>query len=170
LIENRLFKLKEKPNKIKAFVFDVDGVFTNGTVAVSKNEELFKSFSLRDGMGIDLLKQNQIIPIVITSELSPIVETRMKKLKIEHTYLGVKDKFSMLENIIKNFQIERESLAYMGDDINDLPNLGSVGWSFCPHNAIESIKPYCDIVLNNNGGDKAIREAIEFIIKQNNRF
>jgi N-acylneuraminate cytidylyltransferase len=170
LVENRMFKLKKEPSKIKAFVFDVDGVFTDGTVAVSANEELFKTFSLRDGMGIDLLKQNDILPIVMTSEFSPIVKNRMNKLKINHSYLGVKDKFSRLEKICNNLSMERNEIAYMGDDINDLPNLCSAGWSFCPQNAIETVKPYCDLTLNNKGGDKAIREAVEFIIKQNKRY
>lgn len=170
LLENRLANYKKFPSRIKAFAFDVDGVFTNGTVAVSSDKELFKNFSLRDGMGFELLRQNNIIPIVITSENSEIVVNRMKKLNIEYLFLGVKDKYSRLEELLKMLNISRNEVAYIGDDINDLPNLASSGWSFCPHDAIESILNFTDLKLNNNGGDRAIREAIEFILKFNKKF
>ena len=170
LLKNRLAEFKKYPSKIKAIVFDVDGVFTDGTVAVSYDKELFKRFSLRDGMGLELLRQGNIIPIVMTSENSAIVETRMKKLKIEYLYLGVKDKYSRLEELLKTLNIKRNEIAYLGDDINDLPNLASVGWSICPNDAVETIYNSVDLKLNSNGGDKAIREAIEFILKYNQKF
>jgi N-acylneuraminate cytidylyltransferase len=170
LLINRLQKLKGTPKKIKYMVFDVDGVFTDGTVATGSDGELFKLFSLRDGMGLDLLRSNGVEPIVMTSENSPIVAQRMKKLKIEHLFLGVKDKFSRLNDFILRTGISRSEIAYIGDDINDLSNLNSVGWSFAPNDAIDLVKLNVDIVLNNCGGDKAIREAVEFIIKQNKRY
>lgn len=84
LIQNRLLQLKKPLAKIKAIVLDVDGVFTDGTIGVTKDEELFKQFSVRDGMGFEILKQLGIFPIVITSEQSKIVKTRMRKLNIHH--------------------------------------------------------------------------------------
>ena len=165
LIENRLLKLKKPINHIKAFVFDVDGVFTDGKVGESSDKELFKTFSLRDGMGFELLKQEEIIPVVITSEDSSIVKNRMNKLKIEHVFLNIKDKFSFLDEFLIKNNLQRNQIAYIGDDINDSANLASAGWSFCPKDAVDSVKSYSDIVLHNNGGNKAIREAIEFIIK-----
>ena len=170
LLENRLAIFKKDPKPIKAIVFDVDGVFTDGTVAVSADTELFKSFSLRDGMGFETLIQNNILPIVLTSEDSPIVKNRMNKLKIEHVYSGVKDKFSKLDFILQTLELHRNEIAYIGDDINDMSNLASVAWGICPYNAVDVIKPYADIVLNFNGGDKAIRTAIDFIVKYNHKF
>ncbi len=170
LLRNRLHSLKGVPQKIKYMVFDVDGVFTNGTVATSSTGELFKQFSLRDGMGLELLRSEGIQPIVMTSEDSPIVAQRMNKLNIQHLFLGVKDKFSRINNFISKNRISRSELAYVGDDINDLSNLSAVGWSFAPNDAIDIVKLNVDIVLNNIGGDKAIREAIEFVIRVNKRF
>jgi YrbI family 3-deoxy-D-manno-octulosonate 8-phosphate phosphatase len=170
LIEDRLSGYKRNPSKIRAMVFDVDGVFTDGTVAVSEEKELFKSFSLRDGMGFALLRQSNILPIVITSENAAIVTARMKKLRIENVLTGVNDKFSRLEYLLGLIKISRNEIAYVGDDINDLANLASSGWSMCPNNAVESVIPYVDLRLNANGGDKAIRESIEFIIKYNKKF
>ena len=170
LIENRLSEYKKNVSKIKAMVFDVDGVFTDGTVSVSEEKEFLKSFSLRDGMGLEMLRENNILPIVMTSENSGIVSTRMNKLKIKNTILGVTDKYSRLELVLKSLNLKRSEIAYVGDDINDLPNLASSGWSICPNNAVESICSFTDLKLNSDGGDKAIRESVEFILKYNRRF
>jgi len=149
---------------------DVDGVFTNGLVAVSSDGELFKSFSLRDGMGLEKIRNTGIEVIVITSENSEIVKMRMNKLGINELYMGVKDKYARLNEILRLKNLNRSQVAYIGDDINDLTNIVSTGWGICPQNAIMEIKTNSDIVLNNNGGDMAIREAVEFIINYNRRF
>jgi len=170
LIENRLKKQKKPIQPIKAIVFDVDGVFTNGSVAVSSESELFKEFSIRDGMGFELLKQAGIIPIILTSENSSIVSTRMKKLKIDELHMGVKDKFSHLSYILHRLGIKRNEIAYVGDDINDLANIASVAWGIAPSNAVDSIKLAADLVLNHSGGNLAIREVIDFVYKFNQKF
>lgn len=170
LLESKLHIYKQNPTKIKAIVFDVDGVLTNGTVLTGIDSEIAKPFSLRDGMGFDVLKANGIIPIVMTSEQSPIVHTRMKKLQITSYFPFVKDKFSRLTKELEILGIRRDEVAYVGDDINDLCNLTSVGWSFCPANGLPQIANTVDIKLHNNGGDMAVREAIEFIVSYNKRF
>jgi N-acylneuraminate cytidylyltransferase len=169
LLYNKLLKYKTKIQRIKLLVLDVDGVFTSGTVAVGGNGELHKTFSLRDGMGIENLRNEGVEVIVMTSENSQIVQSRMNKLNLE-LFMGVKDKFTRLDNLLIEKGLHRSEVAYVGDDTNDLVNLASVAWGFCPNDAVETVKSFCDIVLNNNGGDKAIREAAEFIVKYNNRF
>ncbi|SDC79944.1 acylneuraminate cytidylyltransferase [Geotoga petraea] len=169
LLENRLRKNKKKNSKIKALFLDVDGVFTKGTVYFDNNGELLKEFSLRDGMGLEILRENDIEVFVITSENSDIVKSRMNKLKIDNYYPGVKDKYTKIEDILIDRNYKREEIAYIGDDINDLSNLISVGWSFCPKNAVKEIKDKVDIILNNDGGREAIREAVSFIIEYNKR-
>ena len=169
LLLNRLKVFKSSLEKIRLLVLDVDGVFTPGTVGVSKNGELFKLFSLRDGMGLDLLSKTGVRVIVMTSENSEIVKARMEKLQLE-LFMGVKDKFSRLNHFLKENKIERKEVAYVGDDVNDLVNICSVGWSFTPSDAIPTVKEYCDINLVNKGGDKAIREVSEFVLKFNSRF
>lgn len=169
LLENKLKKQKQK-QIIKYFVFDVDGVFTNGHVGYSKNGELFKTFSVIDGMGFELLQENNIIPIVITSENSEIVKARMEKLKLKNVHLGVKDKYTFLNNLLNKLKINRSEIAYMGDDINDLANICSSSWGICPLNATPIIKQHADYILHNKGSESAIREAIEFIINFNKRY
>tara|TARA_B110001452_G_scaffold113026_1_gene93778 strand:+ start:93 stop:1253 length:1161 start_codon:yes stop_codon:yes gene_type:complete len=170
LIINQLGLSKSKPDIIKAVILDVDGVFTNGEVTNSIDGEFSKSFSIRDGMGIELLRESGVKVIVMTSEDSSIVATRMSKLKIDETYLGVKDKYSRLEQVLIENDFDRKNVAYMGDDINDLANLCSVGWSFCPGDAEDEIKQVADFTISKNGGKMAIRELMKIIIKINNRF
>ena len=170
LLESKLRKNKKLPKRISTIVLDVDGVFTEGNVLFTNDGEFAKSFSLRDGMGFELAKENNLNIIVITSENSSLVKARMQKLKIEKYFLGVKDKYALLNSLCKKYSIYRQEIAYIGDDINDLPNLLSVGWSFAPNNAMNSIKEKVDVQLLNNGGDRAIRECIERVITYNNRF
>lgn len=169
LLVNRLKKQKHT-NQITHVVLDVDGVFTDGTVSFSKDGEHTKNFDMRDGMGLEILRSLGIEVLVMTSEQSELVAQRMKKLKIDQVYLGVKDKYALLQKIILEKQITLGNIAYVGDDINDLANICSVGWSFAPNNAINIVKQQADTVLTKNSGSGAIREACEFILNYNKRF
>lgn len=170
LIENNIKKNKKNNKKIKALCLDVDGVFTDGNITNNADGEFSKVFSMRDGMGLEILRENGIEVIVMTSENSKIVESRMKKLNLlDNLYLGVKDKYSRLEKVLQEKSLTRSDVAYIGDDVNDLANLLSVGWGIVPNDGIENVKMSADLVLNNIGGDKAIREAVNFIIKYNSR-
>lgn len=167
LLKNRELKHKKNRSEIKYLVLDVDGVFTDGKVAVTKEGELSKTFSLRDGMGIELLRLEKVEVIVMTSENSPIVAKRMEKLKLDYVFLDVKDKYSKIEQFLLDKKIDRSNIAYIGDDINDLSNICSCGLTFTPIDGIEKVKDCADYILHNKGGDKAIREAIEIIIRHN---
>jgi len=163
-------KKKKTSNKITHMVLDVDGVFTDGTITYTKDGEHTKSFDMRDGMGLEILRQFGIEVMIMTSEQSELVAKRMKKLKIEHVFLGVKDKYSLLQNIIQKENISINNIAYLGDDVNDLTNICSVGWSLAPNNATNIVKQHADVVLSENSGAGAIRESCEFIINYNKRF
>lgn len=168
-IENRLKDKKTLNAKIKALVLDVDGVFTNGNVVVSQDGEFSKEFSVIDGMGLALLRESGVKVIIMTSEDSPMIQKRMDKLKLDQVYLGVKDKYSRLTNVLAEQGLDRNEILYAGDDINDLANILSVGWGVCPQDANLLIKTKADLVLANSGGNKVIREIVEFILKYNSR-
>jgi len=125
---------------------------------------------MRDGMGLEILRENGVEVMVMTSEQSEIVEQRMKKLKIENVYLGVKDKYALLKNILANKSLAINNIAYIGDDVNDLANICSAGWSLTPKNATQIVKQYADVILPKNSGNGAIRCACNFIINYNKRF
>lgn len=168
LIVNRL-KENKTPARIKAMVFDVDGVLTDATVAYTSSGEGSKSFSFVDGMGFELLREHGVTPIVITSEQSEIVAQRMKKLKVENAHLGVKDKYALLTHLCSKLGVARNEIAYVGDDINDLAGICATGLGICPDNAVVAMKAQADHVLKRKGGEGAAREAIEFIINWNKR-
>jgi N-acylneuraminate cytidylyltransferase len=169
LLASRLKKSK-KHQRIDYLVLDVDGVFTNGQVFYSAEGELAKAFDMRDGMGLEILRQNQVEVVVMTSENSPLVAQRMKKLQIENTFLGVKDKYAFLQHFVKEKKTSFNALAYIGDDVNDLANICAVGWSFAPANATEIVKQNADYLLTNKSADGAIREACEWIMNYNERY
>ncbi|WAC01945.1 HAD hydrolase family protein [Lacinutrix neustonica] len=157
-------------SKITHVVLDVDGVFTDGTITYTKDGEHTKSFDMRDGMGLEILRQFDVKVLVMTSENSELVAKRMQKLNIEQVYLGVKDKYSLLQHIIKEQKLAITNFAYIGDDVNDLTNICSVGWSLAPNNATAIVKQHADIVLSKPSGAGAIREACAFIMNYNKRF
>ena len=168
LIERQ--KRQKKSNKIDYLVLDVDGVFTDGGVYYSADGELTKKFDMRDGMGLEIIRQNNVEVVVVTSENSELVAKRMQKLKIANTFLGVKDKFSFLKHFLQDKNSSFDAVAYVGDDVNDLANLCSVGWSFAPFNATNIVKNNVDIVLTKSSGNGAIREVCEFILNYNKRY
>lgn len=173
LVENLIIeRLKKTKNqqKIAYLILDVDGVFTDGGIYYNAEGELAKKFDMRDGMGLEILRENQVEVVVLTSENSALVAQRMKKLNIQHTFLGVKDKYAFLKQFIAAKNSSYNAVAYIGDDVNDLANLCSVGWSFAPNNATNVVKPHVDVILNQDSANGAIREACEFILKYNKRY
>lgn len=173
LIENLLIQRQKKlkaTQRIDYLVLDVDGVFTDGCVLYDSQGEMAKKFDMRDGMGLEILRQHQVEVVVITSENSELVAQRMKKLNITNTFLGVKDKYSFIKHFIQSKNSSFGALAYVGDDVNDLANICSVGWSFAPNDAVKIVKYNADIVLNNTSGSGAIREVCEFILNYNTRY
>lgn len=169
LLLSRL-QMSRKPRKITHLFLDVDGIFTDGKVLYSKGGEMAKSFDMRDGMGLEILRQDDIEVSVITSENSPLVSERMNKLKIENIYLGVKDKFGYLNQLVIEKDFDFNQVAYLGDDVNDMACMAKAGWSITPNNAMEEIKNISDITLQADSGSGAIRQACKFINKYNKRF
>lgn len=163
-------KRKKVHQRIDYLVLDVDGVFTDGCVYYDKEGELAKKFDMRDGMGLEILRQNQVEVVVMTSENSELVAQRMKKLQIQQTFLGITDKFSFLTHFLSERNSSFGAVAYIGDDVNDLANVCSVGWSFTPSDATDIIKANADYVLTHASGEGAIRETCEILLKYNKRY
>jgi YrbI family 3-deoxy-D-manno-octulosonate 8-phosphate phosphatase len=163
-------KLQKQSERITHLILDVDGVFTDGCIYYGADGEMMKKFDMRDGMGLEILRQYGVEVMVMTSEDSQIVASRMKKLKIDDVYLGVKDKYSLLSRIVSDRNLSFSQIAYMGDDVNDLANMCAAGWSLAPANATQPIKNHADVILQNDSANGAIREATEFIIKYNHRY
>lgn len=173
VVENLLIERQKRdkyPEKITHLILDVDGVFTDGTISYTKDGEHTKNFDMRDGMGLEILRQYGVEIMVMTSEQSELVAKRMQKLQIQHVFLGVKDKYTLLQHLATSKKFSLNNVAYVGDDVNDMANICSVGWSFAPNNAMDEIKRVADVVLSKNSGEGAIREACQFIKNYNKRF
>ncbi len=160
--------IKAKAKKIKLVLSDNDGVLTDTGVYYSDEGELFKRFSIRDGMGVErLMNEANIETGIITGETSGSVKKRAEKLKISELYLGIKEKHKVIPTIIKNKNISAENIAYIGDDYNDFEIIKLVGLSACPADAMPKIKKLVDYVCPHNGGNGAFRDFAELIISLN---
>lgn len=162
-------ELKEKIQNIKLFVMDVDGTLTNGKVFYSKNGEELKIFSIRDGMGIELLKRGGIEIGIITSENSAIVSARAAKLKIQNTILGSRNKKNDLIDLLNSLSIDKSETAYIGDDVNDLDVMKFVGLSACPSDSNRNVIEIADYICSKPGGEGAVREFAELILVNQNK-
>lgn len=156
---------KSKLKNIKLLLTDVDGVLTDTGVYYSVSGEELKRFSLRDGMGVERLRKLANIETgIISGEKSLLVRKRADKLEIEELHLGIKNKLKVLKKICKSNELESNEIAYIGDDVNDLEVIESVGFSACPADAMTDVKRKVNIVLNSDGGNGAFREFAEIII------
>lgn len=162
-------ELIKKLSKVKLLVMDVDGTLTDGAMYYSKHGEELKRFSTRDGMAITLLHRNDIECAIITSEFSQISEQRANKLRITNVILGSRNKTDSLLELSQKLNIELNNIAYIGDDINDEHVMKLVGVSACPADSTKSIQQIADYVCTNNGGNGAVREFAEAILKSQNK-
>lgn len=158
-------ELLEKIKKVKILVMDVDGTLTDSAMYYSANGEELKRFSTRDGMGITLLHKAGIKTAILTSEDSAVAMQRAKKLKIDEVVLGSRDKETALKEIANKYSLKLEEIGYVGDDVNDLPAMEIAGFVACPADSTEFILEISHFISNFNGGNGAVREICDLILK-----
>lgn len=160
-------ELKHRAGKIKLILSDNDGVMTDTGVFYSDQGEVMKRFSIRDGMGVERLRNIGIETVIITGETSGSVKTRAEKLKMKHLYLGVKDKGDLLPQILKENGVLADEIAYIGDDVNDIDILNLIspaGLTGCPSDAMPVVKAIVHYQCQFPGGNGAFRDFAEWII------
>ena len=151
--------------KIKLLILEVDGTRTNGQIHVSAQGELFKSFNAKDGHGIrSAIQEGVEVAIISTSNSREIIGSRMKMLGISRWYAGPQDKLEVLQSWMQDLKVEKESIAFLGDDLNDRTIMEYVGLAACPQDAVEEIKLLVDVVLSKKGGEGCVREFIDRFI------
>lgn len=157
-------------NSITAFIFDVDGVLTDGTVLVLENGLQARRMSIRDGFALQLaVKTGYRVIIVSGSSPSPVVD-RLNKLGVTEVHMGVLDKKSFIEAYAVKHGLKKEELLYMGDDLPDLPAMQAVGLSSCPADAAPEIKESVQYISPVNGGAGCVRDVIEIVLKSHDRW
>ena len=151
--------------RIKYLVMDVDGTLTDGKIYMGNHGEAFKAFNIKDGCGIhDIAIPHGITPIIITGRESDIVSNRCKELGITNVFQGISNKIDKLKEIVPDLS----TVAYIGDDINDLRCMEEVikaqGVVACPADAVQDVRNIALFVSSKNGGDGAVREFIEWCV------
>ncbi len=153
---------------IKLIVLDVDGTLTDGKLYISNSGDEMKSFNVKDGLGItQAIKLGKEIAI-ITGKTSKIVHRRCEELGIKEIHQGIKDKISTLDCILDKYNLSYDNIAYMGDDLIDLAVMKRCKLAGAPKDSVDEILAISDFISTKNGGDGAVREFIEFILKKEN--
>lgn len=152
---------------IKLVAFDVDGVMTDGSITYDNNGIEYKTFNAKDGHGLVRLHDSGVKTAIITGRNSQAVQKRAQDLKIDELYQGVTDKVSVMDEILKKYNLEYTEVAYMGDDIPDISLLEKVEIAGCPADAVDEVKDIVNFEASKKGGCGAVREFCDCILKQN---
>lgn len=148
----------------KLFITDIDGVMTDGGMYYTAEGDVMKRFSVKDGWGVIFLRDLGIPVAIMTGENSPVVAKRAEKLKIEHCYLGVKDKLSLARELCSDMGITLDDVAYIGDDLNDVALLREAGFRGCPANTPGYVRSLANYPGSVHGGFGAFREFVEAVL------
>jgi 3-deoxy-D-manno-octulosonate 8-phosphate phosphatase (KDO 8-P phosphatase) len=160
----------KKASLVKAIFFDVDGVLTDGRIIYDDSGREIKSFSVKDGLIVSHLKKAGIITGAISGRDSAAVTRRCSELKIDFCHQGIIDKAGTFEKLVKHYKLKHKEVAYIGDDINDLPVLRLSGLSVCPADTYDYIKEQVDLVAYAKGGGGVFREVADLVLASKGLF
>ena len=156
---------KELMPQINTFIFDVDGVFTNGKVMVTSSGELLRQMHTRDGYAVKLALKAGFRVAVISGGSNEGVKKRLQNLGIEDIFLGVSDKIEVYHQIVDGYQLVPEKIIYMGDDLPDYPVMKLVGLPVAPQDASPEIKAISKYISHKKGGEGCVRDVIEQVLR-----
>ncbi|MEZ5464988.1 MAG: HAD hydrolase family protein [Lysobacteraceae bacterium] len=156
-------ELRERAARIRLVAFDVDGTLSDGKLLYGDGSEL-KAFHVFDGLGMKLLRDYNIEVALITARESNVVQSRARELGLRHVYQGARDKLDTLEHLTRSLKIDPSQVAYMGDDLPDLPVLQRVGLSAAPANAHAWVRERVYWCSTARGGEGAGRELCDLIL------
>ena len=154
-----------RANKIRLVAFDVDGVLTDGSLFFGDDGQEYKAFNSRDGHGIKMLHNNGFNSAIITGRTSDVVEHRAKNLGIDIIYQGQHDKLLALDDLVKNNDLTLEQIAFVGDDVVDLPVLCQVGLAIAVQDAHPLVVKHCHWQTRHTGGHGAARDVCEMLLE-----
>lgn len=162
--------LIKKIKAVKLLILDVDGVMTDGRIIYDDDGKEIKIFDVKDGHGIKLLMRAGIDVAIITARESRVVLHRAKNLGIDIVYQKAMDKVEAFNEILQKKQLSEKEVAYVGDELVDIPLLRKVGFAVAVKDAVAEVKKYVDFVTEKNGGHGAVREICELILKTQGRW
>ena len=156
---------KEILYTIDTLIFDVDGVLTDGSLIVNTDGELLRKMNVKDGYALKAAIESGLNLAIISGGTNEGVRERLRILVTKHIYLGAHNKVNQLNEYIKSTSSDLNKIMYMGDDIPDIPVMKLVGLPCCPQDAANEVKKVCNYVSDKNGGNGAVRDIIEQIMK-----
>ena len=162
---NRDRKIQDAASHVELIAFDVDGVLTDGRISYTSAGQEIKSFHVRDGHAIKMAQRAGIQVALITGRESSMVDARAKELEIRHVYQRARDKVVVLDELLAATGLRREQIAFLGDDVVDLPVIIKVGLGCAVADAPEEVRERADLVTDAPGGKGAARELIVLILK-----
>ena len=151
--------------KIKTFIFDVDGVLTDGKFLINSDGELLRSFDTKDGYAMKCALVKGFKIAIITGGRNEAVRERFRELGVIDIYLGAHHKLDAYQDLMDNFDLNPEEILYIGDDIPDIPVMEKVGLGCCPADAASDVKAMADYVSHKKGGEGCVRELIEQVLR-----
>ena len=157
--------VREKAKPIRMIMMDVDGVLTDGRILYSAEGVEIEAFHVRDGVGLRAAQRTGLVTALLTGRVSVAVARRAKELGISEIHQGVADKVGTYETLLRRYGLTDAAVAYIGDDVNDLPLLARAGLSAAPADAAEEVMAKVAYVTARGGGQGAVREVIELILK-----
>jgi len=156
--------------KITTFIFDVDGVLTDGTVLVLDNGLEARTMNIKDGFALQMAVKNGYRVLIVSGGNSPQVSTRLARLGIKDVHMSVADKRTFLTDYIAENKLSREQLLFMADDLPDLPAMSIVGMPCCPSDAVAEVKEAVLYISPMKGGEACVRDVIEKVLKLNDHW
>ncbi len=156
---------KEYLEHISTFIFDVDGVLTNGTIAVTTSGEMLRTMNIKDGYALKTAVNKGFHVCIISGGTNEGVRLRLEGLGITDVFLGAHNKIDQLNQYLEKHQLNIKNVLYMGDDLPDFPVMKLVGLPCCPQDAVPEIKAISKYVSHKNGGKGAVRDVIEQVLK-----
>ncbi len=160
----------EQFKEVKTFIFDVDGVLTNSQVLVTELGEQLRSMSIKDGFAIKKAVRAGYRVCIITGGSSEGVVKRLEGLEVEDIFWGVSDKIEVFLSYVRSNQLDTSTILYMGDDLPDYQVMRLVGLPTCPADAAQEIIEVSQYISPKNGGEGAVRDVIEKVLKLNNQW
>ncbi|MCB0848552.1 MAG: HAD hydrolase family protein [Bacteroidia bacterium] len=158
---------KQKLKDIRCFIFDVDGVLTNGMLHITNDGKLLRQMNIKDGYAMQLAVKKGYHVIIISGGKDEGVAIRLQKLGIEEVYLGVGDKLQQLLQVTQQHHLQKEQVLYMGDDMPDFEAMQYTGFPCCPEDAAAQIKSICTYISPVKGGEGCVRDVIEQVLTLN---
>ncbi len=157
--------LLKKARKVKLLLLDVDGVLTNGKIIYDSEGRDLKIFDVKDGLGVYLLKKAGILTVLITARSSKVIKLRARDMGVEEIFENAEDKRKILDHILKKYRVNLKEVCFVGDDLVDLSVMKDIGLAVSVKDGCSEIKKISDYITKRKGGEGAVREVCELILK-----